>query len=301
MNLAPVGHHVSKRRHGSVNVAVLITAVVCALVASTGCGRNKRAPDERSSEPPDQDAAAGKAEVVITIVYDNNPGRQDLTSAWGFACIVQGLDKTILFDTGGDGRVLLDNMRTLGFDPQQIDVVVISHAHGDHTGGLASFLERRGGVPVYLPGGLGGSFDRGIRSHDGRPLDAEESAKICPGARTTGTLGLDAIPEHGLCVRTADGWVLITGCAHPGVANLAAQAREVTGGPIALVVGGFHMGGHTRGEIKAVIDGFEQLKVKRVAPCHCTGDAARTMFKERYGDRCVLVGVGDVLCLEPAQ
>jgi 7,8-dihydropterin-6-yl-methyl-4-(beta-D-ribofuranosyl)aminobenzene 5'-phosphate synthase len=245
--------------------------------------------------------SAGKDEVVITIIYDNNLGREDLTPAWGFACVVQGLGKTILFDTGGDGDVLLGNMRTPGFDPNEIDAVVISHAHGDHTGGLASFLDRRDGVPVYIPGGLGGALDQPIRSHGGHPFEADESTEICAGAWTTGTPDLGAIPEHGLCVHTADGWVVITGCAHPGVANLVAQAKETTGGPIALVVGGFHMGGYSARRVKAVIDRFEQLGVRRVAPCHCTGDAARTMFKQHYGDDCTLAGVGEVFRLLRAQ
>jgi 7,8-dihydropterin-6-yl-methyl-4-(beta-D-ribofuranosyl)aminobenzene 5'-phosphate synthase len=299
------GYQAMRRSCGSANVgrlqAVLIIVLACALLATTGCGPKEPAADDNSSEPLDDGKAPAKGEIVITIVYDNNPGSENLTAAWGFACVVQGLDKTILFDTGGDGAVLLGNMRTLGFDPKEIDAVVISHAHGDHTGGLASFLERRGEVPVYVPGGLGGSLGRAVRAHGGRPVEAKESAEICPGARTTGTLGLDAIPEHGLCVRTADGWVVITGCAHPGVANMAARAKEITGGPIALVVGGFHMGGYSARQISAVVDRFEQLDVKRVAPCHCTGDAARTAFKEHYGDHCVLAGVGEVFHLKPAQ
>jgi 7,8-dihydropterin-6-yl-methyl-4-(beta-D-ribofuranosyl)aminobenzene 5'-phosphate synthase len=281
--------------------AAELVLLTCALVALAGCGSTNDVLDEDSSGSSDERQSAGKDEVVITIICDNNPGGRNLAPAWGFACVVQGLGKTILFDTGGDGGVLLSNMQALGFDPNEIDAVVISHAHGDHTGGLVSFLDRRGGVPVYIPGGLGGALDQPIRSHGGGPLEAEESTEICPGARTTGTLDLGAIPEHGLCVHTAEGWVLITGCAHPGVANLAAQAKEITGGPIALVVGGFHMGGHSARQVKAVIDRFEQLGVKRVAPCHCTGDAARTIFKQHYGDDCTLAGVGEVFRLKRAQ
>jgi len=220
-----------------------------------------------------------------------------LTPAWGFACVVRGLEKSILFDTGGDDRILLANMRNLGIEPSQIDVVVTSHIHGDHTGGLGEFLAVRAGVPVYIPIGFPESVKGQIRSHGGKLVEADESLEICPGARTTGTLGKGAIEEQGLCVKTDSGWVLITGCAHPGIGDMAARAKEITGGPIGLVVGGYHMGGYSEREINGVIDHFEQLGVKRVAPCHCTGDMARKMFRERFGDRCTLVGVGSVLRL----
>jgi len=75
--------------------------------------------------------------MKIIIVYDNRTLDPNLTSGWGFACLV-GDD--LLFDTGGDGRTLLSNMAQMGIDPAGIRTVVLSHAHGDHTGGLGALL-----------------------------------------------------------------------------------------------------------------------------------------------------------------
>ena len=244
--------------------------------------------------PPPPTSRPDEPNIVITIVYDNNPGRKDLTAAWGFACVVQDLEKTILFDTGGDGRVLLENMRLLGLDAGGIDAVVISHIHGDHTGGLLAFLRKRTGVLVYIPAGFPAGFKKEIQSAGGQLIEADESETICPGARTTGTLGRDAIEEHGLCVASREGWVLITGCAHPGVTNMAAAAKQVTAGRMLLVMGGFHMGGWSHRQISAAIDRLEQLGVARMAPCHCSGGRARKLFKERFGGRCEPAGVGGI-------
>jgi len=75
--------------------------------------------------------------MKATIVYDNEAKKQGLKADWGFACLVEiGNMPPILFDTGGDGVSLLHNMRELGINPGDIATVVISHAHGDHTGGL---------------------------------------------------------------------------------------------------------------------------------------------------------------------
>jgi 7,8-dihydropterin-6-yl-methyl-4-(beta-D-ribofuranosyl)aminobenzene 5'-phosphate synthase len=273
-------------------VGVLTAAFV---VFCPGCWPTRDVSTSRPTPP------AGEESIVMTIVYDNNPGQEGLTTAWGFGCVIQGLEKTILFDTGGDGETLLGNMQKLGLDPKSIDVVVLSHIHGDHTGGLASFLEARTGLPVYMPAGFPASFKADVRTAGAEPREADDSETVCLGVRTTGTLGRGAIEEHGLCVKTREGWVVITGCAHPGVANIAAQAKEITGGPIRLVMGGFHMLGHSKAQINRVIDRFEELGVQAVAPCHCTGDGARKLFKEHFGENCTLAGVGSVFRFQPAE
>ncbi len=87
----------------------------------------------------------------MTIVYDNYQSDPDLRTDWGFGCVVDGFAKTILFDTGTSGQILLSNMSKLQIDPQDIDVVVLSHIHGDHTGGLAAFLDQNAQVTVFAP------------------------------------------------------------------------------------------------------------------------------------------------------
>jgi 7,8-dihydropterin-6-yl-methyl-4-(beta-D-ribofuranosyl)aminobenzene 5'-phosphate synthase len=89
--------------------------------------------------------------LSITVVYDNNPYKAVLTTSWGFACVIKGTEKTVLFVTGGNSAVLLNNMQQLGIDPEEIDIVVLSHIHGDHVGGLKVFLKENFNVTVYLP------------------------------------------------------------------------------------------------------------------------------------------------------
>ena len=73
---------------------------------------------------PDEEEIKPGGEAIITIVYDNNEYDSRLTSAWGFSCVVKLPEKTILFDTGGDGGILLDNMKKLGISPSEIDAIV---------------------------------------------------------------------------------------------------------------------------------------------------------------------------------
>jgi 7,8-dihydropterin-6-yl-methyl-4-(beta-D-ribofuranosyl)aminobenzene 5'-phosphate synthase len=59
--------------------------------------------------------------IEITVLYNNIPHAQGYECQWGFACLIRGPQNTILFDTGGNGNVLLRNMELLQVDPAEID------------------------------------------------------------------------------------------------------------------------------------------------------------------------------------
>nr|HID12220.1 hypothetical protein [Anaerolineae bacterium] len=66
---------------------------------------------------------------------------------------------------------------------------------------------------------------------------------------------------------------------------------------MALVVGGFHMGGASRGQVERIIADFRRLGVHQVAPCHCTGNQARRMFADAFGADFIVAGVGRVITI----
>lgn len=228
--------------------------------------------------------------VTFTIVYDNNVYGAGLRTSWGFSCWVETDDNTVLFDTGGDGPTLMHNLRELGLDPQEIDVVVLSHAHGDHTGGLGTLLGTGVRPTVYAPASFPEAFktDVGARTD---LVEVRDAATIAPDVLTTGEVG-SSLVEQALAVETQEGLVVVTGCAHPGVVQMVRRAKEAADGEIALVMGGFHLGGASPGQIERIIADLRGLGVKRVAPCHCTGDKARQAFVDAFGEDAVLAGVG---------
>jgi 7,8-dihydropterin-6-yl-methyl-4-(beta-D-ribofuranosyl)aminobenzene 5'-phosphate synthase len=233
--------------------------------------------------------------VTFTIVYDNNAYASALRAAWGFACLVETEGATVLFDTGGDGPTLLGNMARLGLDPQAIDVVVLSHAHGDHTGGLSSLLDAGTRPTVYVPAAFPASFKGPVRARTDL-VEVVEPTEICPSVYSTGQGG-SGIVEQALAVETREAVVIVTGCAHPGVVEMVRRAQEVTGGAAALVMGGFHLGGASRGQIERIIADFRRLGVQQVGPCHCTGDRARQMLADAFGADFVPAGVGRMIAI----
>ena len=59
-----------------------------------------------------------------------------------------------------------------------------------------------------------------------------------------------------------------------------------------MVFGGFHLAPLNESEIREIIDYFRASGVKKVGPCHCSGDEARRLFAEEYKDDYIKIGAG---------
>lgn len=230
--------------------------------------------------------------VTFTVVYDNNPYNPALQTAWGFACWVETPEGVVLFDTGGNGHTLMSNLAQLGLDPHRVDAVVLSHIHGDHTGGLAALLDTGVTPIIYVPAAFPAAFKAEVHTRTDL-VEVTDPVEILPGIYTTGQVGSDIV-EQALVVETEEGLVVVTGCAHPGIVEMVRRARQVAAGEIVLVLGGFHLKDTAQPQIEAIIAELHTLGVQQVAPCHCTGDAARQMFADVFGAQHTPAGVGQV-------
>jgi 7,8-dihydropterin-6-yl-methyl-4-(beta-D-ribofuranosyl)aminobenzene 5'-phosphate synthase len=252
--------------------------------------------EPKAEQAPPEQTAGLPATVTITVTYDNNPYDDRLETAWGFSCLIRLPERVILFDTGGDSSILLNNMEQLQIDPQEIDIVVLSHIHGDHVGGLGGILNQNSDVTVYLPASFPQSLKEEIKLYGAEVQEVHEPRELFDGVYTTGELN-GGIQEQSLIVKTDEGLIIITGCAHPGVVNVVRKAREIAGDKVYLLLGGFHLGSASASKIESIIDSFEHLRVERVAPCHCSGDNARRLFREHYGEAYIECGVGRIVTL----
>jgi len=227
----------------------------------------------------------------MSVVYDNNPYDGRLKTDWGFSCFVEGLEKSILFDSGADGQILLSNLEKLGIQPERIDAVFLSHTHRDHTGGLKDLLARNSKIEVWLPHFFASDFKDPIRAKGAKVVEVKESREICEDASTSGVIE-GWIKEQSLVLDTEKGLVLMTGCAHPRIVHIIARVRDIFKKDIFMALGGFHLAGFEEKEIKEIIRRFRNSVIRKVGLGHCSGDEARALFHEEYKEDFVEIGVG---------
>jgi 7,8-dihydropterin-6-yl-methyl-4-(beta-D-ribofuranosyl)aminobenzene 5'-phosphate synthase len=255
---------------------IAAAALVLVVVYAVGCTALRR------DQPPQR--------ASLTIVYDNIAYDTRLRAEWGFACWVQYDETVLLFDTGGDGSILLENLQALDLDPQEIDVVVLSHYHGDHIGGMESLLATGARPAVYVPSTFPTQYKNQLKESV-TVHEVSGSREILPGVYSTGKMGLN-IPEQGLVLKTSCGLVVVTGCAHPGIVDMVNRAKEVGQDDLYLVVGGFHLGDTSPTAVRQICQDFRELGIQTVAPSHCTGEEAIGVFASEFGDGYLSAGAG---------
>ena len=190
--------------------------------------------------------------MKLTIVYDNEVYKKGigLKSDWGFSCLIETEDETVLFDTGTEGDILLNNMERLGIDPRDIGKITVSHEHGDHNGGLKALASLVGDIELYR-------LAKESPSENMHLISAEYPQELVEGVYTLGRLK-GVIDEQSLALKCKKGWYVLVGCSHPGVETILKTAQRY--GDIVGLIGGLH--------------GFNNFSLLEeldfICPCHCT-------------------------------
>ncbi|MCP4727983.1 MAG: MBL fold metallo-hydrolase [bacterium] len=233
-------------------------------------------------------------DIRITIIYDNTVYKEGLTADWGFACLIEGTEKTILFDTGTKPDILIGNMEKLKIDFDDPDIVIISHNHGDHTGGLLEFLTRNSDVDVYLPASTPERYVNLISSKSKNVLLKKDPYEVCEGVYLTGEMGA-GIKEQSMVFDLGERMMVMTGCAHPGITAIVKKAKEIVDKDIYVVFGGFHLMNNNKEQIDGIVSDFRKAGVQKCGATHCTGEKQIEMFRKAFGKDFVPLGAGRVL------
>jgi len=274
----------------------------------------------------------------VTILYDAFGKASPLKQGWGYSALVEYAGKRVLFDTGGDNDIFAHNVKTLGVDLTRLDLVILSHRHGDHTSGLNYVLSLNPGVKIYTPS-EGGAFGTPVspallkliqvrvetvpaelRYFNGNPpstmtvgtpwpgakfIQIREQTEILPGfflfSTTSEVTGTREMNEISIAVKTQKGIVLITGCSHPGIQKILETASKIDS-RIYSVIGGFHLVDLSDAGVEGLVGSFrDKWKIERVAAGHCTGQLAFSKFIEVYGSKFDHAGLGSVISLPSAK
>jgi 7,8-dihydropterin-6-yl-methyl-4-(beta-D-ribofuranosyl)aminobenzene 5'-phosphate synthase len=240
--------------------------------------------------------------MKITTLVENLVYKVELVAEHGLSMLIETKNRKILFDTGQSG-VLVQNAKLMGIDLNDIDAVVISHGHFDHTGGLKSFLEINSHANIYAKEEIFSMKYYGSDWYVGIPVDTvvpqnrlrlvdritemDEGFFIVPDIPLINSAdtqfenffirkGDEFIPDEFndelFLASASDGMISVfSSCSHRGITNIISEATRHFGLPLGMVMGGFHLKDADEEQIKLVTTALKQYNPRQLGVCHCSG------------------------------
>jgi 7,8-dihydropterin-6-yl-methyl-4-(beta-D-ribofuranosyl)aminobenzene 5'-phosphate synthase len=271
--------------------------------------------------------------MLIQTLVENTDETADLGCEHGLSYYIEVHDKKLLFDVGASS-LFYENAKKLGIDIGAIDLLVISHGHNDHVGGLSCFLDLNRHAAVYIRDvaftplyarRAGGQLEEigpegQLRTHPQITLTGR-SWQIGPGmtlfsdietplprpqsnagllAESEGVIQADTFRHEQVLALEEDGRVvLFTGCAHNGVLNIVRHYETISGRSPDAVIGGFHLSSRTTGnesEENIRLLAAELMKNKtKYYTGHCTGLDPFEQLKAIMGEQITYLATGSRL------
>ena len=251
--------------------------------------------------------------TTLTVLIENTtPEGSPLAAEHGLSFFVETEHTKFIFDCGHTGAAF-DNAKILGVDLSEIKIAALSHSHYDHAGGFKklsdsapiekiftgeNFWEEKFSNEIYRGCGFDEKFlaEKNIEQKICRDvLKIDEDAWLAGNFKRR--YDFETIPkkflrgdkkipddfsdEIVLLLREGDGLALVTACAHSGILNIVADVRERFSLPIYSVIGGLHLTGATDERISRTLDELKNFGVKKILPCHCSGED----FIKRCGEK----------------
>ena len=235
--------------------------------------------------------------VRLTVLFDSVAMMSGLQTGLGFSCLAEVGETKVLFDTGSDGEILLSNMYHIGIDPNEINIVLISHSRFGHIGGLEDFLHKNSKTPVVIPESFPKNLVEMIKKTGAEVIPVFSVKELLPNVFTLGEF-VGIFREQAMAILTSKGIVVIVGCAHDASISILYGTKEAfPNESIYLVMGGFHFSGLNESEKSKILKTFLKLQVQHVAPCHCCEESCRKRFQLTYGKNYIEMGVGGIIII----
>lgn len=238
---------------------------------------------------------------IVTLI-ENLVYKQGLIAEHGLSFYIETENKKILFDTGYSDA-FIHNAVKLGVSIPDIDVVVISHGHSDHIGGLYPFLKANSKAKVFIKAEafnpkhntngtfIGVEFDAALLN--GRVeyvtdiVELDKDIYIMPNipivdeidthfehfkVRIDNRFADDEFTDELYLAITANGNLsVISSCSHRGITNILNAAISHFKLPVHLILGGFHIKDCTTYQYVTITNFLSKISPKLLGVCHCTG------------------------------
>ncbi len=231
------------------------------------------------------------SKVRIVVLVDNNAYLDFLEKRWGLSIYVEFGDDRILFDTDSDPRALMKNAEALKIDLSSISYGVISHNHGDHTGGLELIAKIKPGLEVYVP--YNSSLHKRLSKIGLKAIRVHDTARIRNNVFALGELKAGfGLWEIALVIKINNNLLVFAGCSHPGIDNIVRKAVSDLGGEPYLVIGGFHS------PSREALDYLIRNVKWKISPIHCSGSGAVEYVEEKAPEKLLIGGSGREIVID---
>ncbi len=242
----------------------------------------------------------------------NDKSKERYFSEHGFSVLIEKDSYKLIFDTGIT-NVFLKNLEKLGKNINEINDIVISHGHYDHLGGVRElgqfdktfkiWVKQGIFIPKYSQGRLIGVKTENISKNLNFKFIKEDFLEILPNIFLFGPSPMinnfesindifyiksekgdekDKFKEEINLIIDEEDLIIITGCAHRGIANIINHAISLFKKDIKVVLGGFHLYIASKEKLENIVKYFNNVKIKTLIPCHCTGEKSIMFFKEKF-------------------
>jgi 7,8-dihydropterin-6-yl-methyl-4-(beta-D-ribofuranosyl)aminobenzene 5'-phosphate synthase len=264
--------------------------------------------------------------MKITILA-NDKALPNFNSEHGLSVFINHPTYKILFDAGYT-NVYLKNAKKLGINLSDVNYIVLSHGHYDHTGGIRQYptcnsvkkliIHQDAYFPKYAKESYlrynGVPFTKGsipwLTKVSKEIVGYEE---IAPSFHVLGDVvhknkntkyyldgKLDDFHDEIILIleeeEEEDGLSLFMGCSHFNVINgIEAVKKKFPDKRIKNLVGGMHLSSASSEDLKEIADYFETCNLEKIIPLHCTGDTAINYFLDRFEKNCFSLKAGDIL------
>lgn len=262
---------------------------------------------------------------IITLIEDTC-GHPECSYEHGLSIYIETDRHKILMDTGATDA-FIGNAKKLGVQLEEVDTVILSHGHYDHSGGLMAFCNINKTAQIYMQQKATGDYYHGERyigidkkiqelfnihllqgdyvideelslftNITGRKFYPQSNLQL--SQKINGKNVQDKF-EHEQClvIHTPEKTVLLSGCAHNGILNILEKYRELYQDIPDYVISGFHMmkkTDYTPEEIEIICETAAELKKWKTKfyTGHCTGQKALDFMKSVMGEQLMEIHSG---------
>jgi len=248
--------------------------------------------------------------VKITCISENTSSflKSRFLASHGQSLLLEIDDEKYLFDTSAIYEGFMYNLESMGLKLEDIQTIVLSHNHLDHSGALFKLVDQFINQQLLLPPDMQQINEEGYNPayRTGNKevaiqklLDYKNTSIITNGKQITENLyttgALDAPDkEQSLVIAVPNkGLVILVGCSHPTIPVIVTQAKEVTGiEKIYGIIGGLHYARLEKAELLKNIQYLKSLDLDFIVPSHCTGYTATILMREILGEKVHYSSVG---------